>query len=209
MRGGVTVPARCESALGQCHVCFYIVRREVWWIGALPSSADKPGHEEVDTRPEGREVVKMKGGRTGPRRHICHHYSPGACRAWEPYLSPPKNSIPHPSLSIRGALLLAWCLLCLASEHFSPTFFPHLYQAVFDFWSRIFVFSFLSFFFVVLMRLHPGKPCHRAKISSPHWIKYTEPTPKKKPHTHKNTKAWQMCKWCNSESVQLVSVVTH
>lgn len=120
---GVTASARCESALGQCRVCFDIVRREVWWIEALPSSADKPGHEEVDTRPEGREVVEMKGGRTGPRRHICHRYSPGACRAWEPYLSPPKNSITHPSHSIRGALLLAWCLLCSALEHFSPTFF--------------------------------------------------------------------------------------
>lgn len=26
---GVTASARCESVLGQCHVCFYIVRREV------------------------------------------------------------------------------------------------------------------------------------------------------------------------------------
>lgn len=57
------------------------------------SSADKPGRDMLDTRPEGREVVEMKGEGRGPRRHICRHYSPGACRAWEPYLSPPQNSL--------------------------------------------------------------------------------------------------------------------
>lgn len=62
-----------------------------WSRGA----ADKPGHGEEDTRPEGREVVEMKGGRPGPRRHICHKYSPGACGAWESHQSPPKL---HPHL---------------------------------------------------------------------------------------------------------------
>lgn len=60
--------------------------------GSLPllsrQAADKPGRAEEDTRPEGRELVEMKGGRPGPRRHICHCYSPGACGAWEPCLSP-------------------------------------------------------------------------------------------------------------------------
>lgn len=54
---------------------------------------------------------------------------------------------PTPSHSISAVRLPAWCLLCLALMAFSPTFFPHLYHM--DSCSRICVFSFLSFFFVV------------------------------------------------------------
>lgn len=46
--------------------------------------------EDIEPTRPGRKGVKMKGGRPGPRRHICHHYSPGAFRAWEPHSSPPK-----------------------------------------------------------------------------------------------------------------------
>lgn len=42
---------------------------------------------------------------SGPRRHICHHYSPGACGAWELPLSPPKL---HPSSILGPVPLLDW-----------------------------------------------------------------------------------------------------
>lgn len=89
------------------------------------SFADKPGRDGLDTRPEGKEVVEMKGEGWDPRRHICHHYSQGACRAWEPYLSPPQNSIlpTHPP-SISTLRLPGWCLLCLALMAFFSHLFP-------------------------------------------------------------------------------------
>lgn len=58
----------------------------------------------------------MEGGRPGPRRHICHHYSPGASGAWEPRSSPPK---PPPSM-LQPVPPRAWDLLCLAGTPVLP-----------------------------------------------------------------------------------------
>lgn len=122
------------------------------------SPADKPGRDGLDTRPEGKEVVEMKGEGRGPRRHICRHYSPEACRAWEPYLSPPQNSLlptrPLPFYQRGPSTGLVPPLFGLDGL-FSHLFFPHLYHL--DSCSRICVFSFLSFFFVVCCDV--ASPC--------------------------------------------------
>lgn len=84
--------------------------------GVMDRSVPPPLQTSQDVTawtPDQREG-KMKGEGRGPRRHICRHYSPGACRAWEPHLSPPQNSVIPPPSMLR--------LLCLALMAFSPTF---------------------------------------------------------------------------------------
>lgn len=89
----VLAPVQWESALAlACCVCIYRVRKAEWWIEESRQAADEPEQREQDTRPgrkgSSRDEEK-EGGRPSPRRHICHHNSQGASRAWELLSSPP------------------------------------------------------------------------------------------------------------------------
>lgn len=115
-----------------------------WWMRGFPSSVDG---QQISTDMQRRWRARGRGNSSqswrefsGPRRHICHYYSPGACGAWELPLSPPKL---HPSSILGPVPLLAWNWLFSGSNSrplacFSdPVFWLSIHCSS--------IFSFLSF----------------------------------------------------------------
>lgn len=135
---------------GDC-LFFYAEGRTAWWIGAfrLPRRQARTWRAGHQTSGKGSCVDEGRGA--GPQTSHLPPLLPRGLQGMGTSLVPsPKNSVlPTPShppiLSVRS-VYRAWCLLCLALMAYSPTFSPHhLYHLD----SRICVFSFLSFFFVV------------------------------------------------------------